>query len=54
MKCNTKLPAKGSEQEDDMAVDVALWFLVAGCLAFVSCGCILTAGNNRSREERLR
>ena len=53
MKCNTKLPEKGSGQEDDMAVDVALWFLLAGCFAFVSWGCIMTAGNNRSREQRM-
>jgi hypothetical protein len=49
-----KLSAKGSDQEDDMAVDVVLWLILAGCLAFVSCGCILTAGNNRSREQRLQ
>ncbi len=41
-----KATGKGSDQEDDiMAIDVALWFIVAGCIAFVSCGCILTAGN---------
>jgi hypothetical protein len=36
-----------------MAVDVALWFIVAGCLAFVSWGCLMTAGNNQSQERHL-
>ena len=31
-----KATGKGSDQEDDiMAIDVALWFIVAGCIAFV-------------------
>jgi len=30
--------------EDDMADDVALWFLLAAGIAFIYCGCIFTAG----------
>jgi len=37
--------------EDDMAVDVALWFILAGAVAFIYCGCICTAGNKKSLNE---
>jgi hypothetical protein len=29
-----------------MAVDTVLWFLLAGMIAFIGCGCIYTAGRN--------
>ena len=29
--------------EDSMAVDVVLWFILAGMAAWIICGCVLTA-----------
>jgi hypothetical protein len=33
--------------EDNMAVDVGLWFLLAATVAFIYCGCMLTAGKKK-------
>jgi hypothetical protein len=33
--------------EDNMAVDVVLWFILAAGAAFVYCGCLLTADNKK-------
>ena len=30
-----------------MAVDVVLWFILAGTVAFIYCGCICTAGTKK-------
>ena len=35
-----------------MEVDAALWVLLAGTVAFVICGCILTGSNQVSRTTR--
>jgi hypothetical protein len=31
------------KSEDGMAVDAALWMIIAAGIAFISCGCIFTA-----------
>lgn len=30
-----------------MADDVVLWIILAGVIAFIWCGCVYTAGNNK-------
>ena len=37
----------GAAMEDSMAVDVVLWFILAGMIAWVYCGCVLTAPRRR-------
>jgi hypothetical protein len=38
--------------EDSMAVDVVLWFILAAMVAWIYCGCVLTAPGKR--QARLR
>jgi hypothetical protein len=33
--------------EDSMAVDVVLWFILAGMAAWIICGCVLTTPRNK-------
>jgi len=33
-----------------MAVDVVLWFILAAMIAFVCCGCVLTARGKRPAQ----
>jgi hypothetical protein len=40
----------GGAKEDDMVVDTALWFMLAGMVALIGCGCILTAPLNSRRH----
>jgi len=35
-----------------MAVDAALWFILAGTIAFIYCGCICTARNKKPLNVR--
>jgi hypothetical protein len=49
--------AQGVTIEDDMVTDAALWFLLAGMIGFIACGCYytrytrLTANRYRPRHE---
>jgi len=41
--------------EDDMVTDAALWFLLAGMIGFIACGCHYTrrtANRYRSTNDR--
>jgi hypothetical protein len=40
--------------EDDMAVDAALWLILAGMIGWVALGCYLTAPRRFAREVELR
>lgn len=34
-----------------MAIDVALWFVLAGMIGLMACGCILTAPSTESTRQ---
>jgi hypothetical protein len=36
------------EWKDSMAVDVVLWLIIAAGVAFVWCGCLMTADKGKS------
>jgi hypothetical protein len=37
--------------EEDMAVDVALWLILAVAVAFIGCGCIYTVRTKRPEQS---
>jgi hypothetical protein len=47
--------APGMTMEDDMVTDAVLWFLLAGMIGFIACGCHYTGhATNRYRSTRDR
>jgi len=39
---------QGARREDEMAVDATLWFIFAGVVALIYCGCVFTAPKRNS------
>jgi hypothetical protein len=43
---------KKTGREDDMAIDATLWFILAGVVALIYCGCVFTAPKRNSSGLR--
>jgi hypothetical protein len=46
----TRLNETGAAMEEHMAVDVALWAILAAAIGFIGCGCIYTATSRKPQD----
>jgi hypothetical protein len=41
-------------EDDDLAVDVVLWTVLAAMAGFIACGCIITRNTANKRQAAMR